>query len=82
MKLTTSKMSRAALFRANSVFSRERRGDVGALVGGRLGARACRVGVGVGTGGNDTGSCKSGEGGESKDDFELHIAFFCCNTEH
>ena len=36
--------------------------------------------VGVGTG-KGTGSGKSGKG-EGKDDFELHIAFFCCNTEH
>ena len=57
MKLTASKMSRAALATANSVLPRDGRGDVG-------------VGTGKGT-----GSCKSGKG-ESKDDFELHIAFF------
>ena len=93
-------MSRGALASTNSVFPREGRGDVSALLGcsmvgvgvgvgafvdcsmvgvsvGRLGAR---VGVIVGTG-KSTGSCKSGKG-ESKDDFELHVAFFCCcNTE-
>jgi hypothetical protein len=81
MKLTASKMSRAALATVNSVFPREGRGDVGDLVGvGRLGARAGRIGVG-GTG-KGTSSCKSGKG-ESKDDFELHIVFFFgCNTEH
>ena len=63
MKLTASKMSRAAITTPNSVFPREWRGDVG-------------VGTGKGT-----GSGKSGKG-EGKDDFELHIAFFCCNTEH
>ena len=104
MKLTASKMSRGALATANSVFPREGRCDVGALLGcyvvgvgvgvgalvgcsmvgvgvGRLGARVGRVGVSVGTG-KGTGSCKSGKG-ESKDDFELHNAFFCCyNTKH
>ena len=90
MKLTASKTSRGALASANSVFPREGRGDAGAFVGcsmvgvhvgvGRLGAKVGRVGVSVGTG-KGTGSCKSGKG-ESKNDFELHVAFFCrCNTE-
>ena len=56
MKLTASKMSRAALARANSGFPWDGRGDVG-------------VGTGKGT-----SSCKSGKD-ESRDDFELHIAF-------
>ena len=63
MKLTASKMSRAALASANCLFAREGRGDVGRLAG------AGWVGVG-------TGSCESGKGDESKDDFELHIVFF------
>ena len=84
MKLTASKMTRAALRTTNSVFSREGRGDAGAFVSigalvsalvGRLGDRAASFGVGVGAAGNGSGSCESGEG-ESEDDFELHIAFF------
>ena len=75
-------MSRAALATANSIFPRERRGDAGALIG--AGAfvgvgRGGRVGVGVGSGYG--GSCKSGKD-ESEEDFELHIAFLYCSTEH
>ena len=75
-------MSRAALATANSIFPRERRGDAGALIG--AGAfvgvgRGGRVGVGVGSG--NGGSCKSGKD-ESEEDFELHIAFLYCSTEH
>ena len=88
MKLTASKMSRGALASINSGkrIPREGRSDVGALVGtlvgctmissSRVGARAGRVGVGVSSG-KGTCSCKSGKD-ESRDDFELHIAFFCC----
>ena len=92
MKLTASKMSRTALASANSGkrIPRDRRGDVGALVGcgcalvviggvgfGGVGVGrvgASRIGVGVGTR-KGTGSCKSGKG-ESRDDFELHVVVF------
>ena len=85
-------MSRGALATVNSGkrIPREGRSDVGALVGvlvgtlvgctmighgsSRVGARAGRVGVGVSSG-KGTCSCKSGKD-ESRDDFELHIAFF------
>jgi hypothetical protein len=75
IKLTASKMSRAALATVDSGkrVPRERRGDVSALGG------CTSVGVGTGKG---TGSCKSGED-ESRDDFELHIVFFCsCNADY
>ena len=84
MKLTALKMSRGALARSNSVFSRDGRFDFSALVGcifvgvGRVGDSMIGVGVGTGKG---SCSCKSGKG-ESEDDFELHFAFFGCNTEH
>ena len=92
LKLTASKMSRAALRTTNSVFSREGRGDAGAfvsvgafvsalvsaLVSTLVGRLGDRAGrVGVGVDINWNGSGSCESGeGESEDDFELHIVFF------
>jgi hypothetical protein len=72
MKLTASKMSRAALATVDSGkrVPREGWGDVGALVGVLVNALVGFGGVGVA--GKSTSSCKSDKG-ESRDDFELHI---------
>jgi hypothetical protein len=61
MKLTASKMSRAALATANSVLPREGRGNVGVGTGNLKGTSCRKSGKGESTG---------------KEDFELHIAFF------
>ena len=98
MKLTASKMSRAALARANSIFPRDGRCDFSNLFGctrvgvgfgrvgfGRVGVSVGRVGfggVGVGVGTGKGTSSCESGKGESEDDFELHFEFFGCKTEH